>query len=259
MKTKLKLFLTCFILITTSLLLVAGCAKKESISTTTSSQDNSTSTFAVSEITQTLGDDGYYNGSFVVPSNGISFILSVFKDNNGSAAFYSLSDPDSTDILSSSSTPTLYGAASGSTSGKGYANVLVPQSPSFKAKAGTWTFKYILGDRVKLSLRTGKFPNATTIVVQPYITGTTWSAADLNGALSVMSSIYSANGITLSINSTITISDSQYATVSKDFTDTTTSALVSQGSTEAVNLFFIEDYVGSGSSGVLGNAARMPG
>ena len=78
MKTKLKLFLVCFILITTSLLLFAGCAKKESISTTTSSQDNSTSTFAVSEITQTLGDDGYYNGSFVVPSNGISFILSVF-------------------------------------------------------------------------------------------------------------------------------------------------------------------------------------
>ncbi|MEC9068988.1 MAG: zinc-dependent metalloprotease family protein [SAR324 cluster bacterium] len=259
MKTKLKLCLTCFILITTSLLLVAGCAKKESISTTTSSQDNSTSTFAVSEITQTLGDDGYYNGSFVVPSNGISFILSVFKDNNGSAAFYSLSDPDSTDILSSSSTPTLYGAASGSTSGKGYANVLVPQSPSFKAKAGTWTFKYILGDRVKLALRTGTFPNAATIVVQPYITGTTWSAADLNGALSVMSSIYSANGITLSINSTITISDSQYATVSKDFTDTTTSALVSQGSTNAVNLFFIEDFAGSGSSGILGNAAGMPG
>ena len=118
MKTKLKLFKTCFILITTFLLLVAGCAKKESISTT-SSQDNSTSTFAISEITQTLGDDGYYNGSFVVPSNGISFILSVFKDNNGSAAFYTLSDPDSTDILSSSSTPTLYGAASGSISGKG--------------------------------------------------------------------------------------------------------------------------------------------
>ena len=259
MKTKLKLFPTCFILITTSLLLVAGCAKKESISTTTSSQDNSTSTFAVSEITQTLGDDGYYNGSFVVPSNGISFILSVFKDNNGSAAFYTLSDPDSTDILSSSSTPTLYGAASGSTSGKGYANVLVPQSSSFKAKAGTWTFKYILGDRVKLALRTGNFPNAATIVVQPYITGTTWSAADLNGALSVMSRIYSANGITLSINSTITISDSQYATVSKDFTDTTTSALVSQGSTNAVNLFFIEDYAGSGSSGILGNAAGMPG
>ena len=135
----------------------------------------------------------------------------------------------------------------------------MPQSSSFKAKAGTWTFKYILGDRVKLALRTGNFPNAATIVVQPYITGTTWSAADLNGALSVMSRIYSANGITLSINSTITISDSQYATVSKDFTDTTTSALVSQGSTNAVNLFFIEDYAGSGSSGILGNAAGMPG
>jgi hypothetical protein len=73
-----------------------------------------------------------------------------------------------------------------------------------------------------------------------------------------MSSIYSANGITLSINSTITISDSQYAAVSGTFTDTTTSALVSQGVTDAVNLFFIEGYTGSWSN-VLGNAAGIPG
>ena len=42
--------------------------------------------------------------------------------------------------------------------------------------------------------------------------------------------------------STITISDTQYAAVSGTFTNSTTSALVSQGSTEGVNLFFIEDY-----------------
>ena len=260
MKIKLNLCQSAFILLTTSLLLAGGCSKKESTSSSNSSSKSSstTSPLAVSEITQTAGVDGYYTGSFVVPSNGVSFLLSVLKDYNESTGFYSLSDPDGTDILSSSSTPTLNGVASGSLGGWGYANVLLPQSPNFSAKAGTWTFKAYNNDSVKLALRSGTAPTSTTIVVQPYITGTTWSAGDLTAALSVMSGIYSENGITLTINSTITISDTQYAAVSGIFTDSTTSALVTQGSTAAVNLFFIEDYSGS-LSGILGNAAGIPG
>ena len=262
MKIKLNFCRTAFILLTASLFLAGGCSKKESTSSSSSASSSSTSSASsgslpVTEITQSV-DGGYNTGSFTVPSDSVSFILSVFRDNNGSTAFYSLSDPDGTDILSSSSTPTLNNVASGSQGANGYANVLVPQSPSFSAKAGTWTFKAYSNDRVKLALRSGTTPTSTTIVVQPYITGTTWAAGDLSAALSVMSSIYSANGITLSINSTITISDSQYAAVSGTFTDATTSALVSQGGIAAVNLFFIEDYSGSWS-GVLGNAAGIPG
>ena len=262
MKIKLNFCRAAFILLTTSLLLAGGCSKKESTSSSSSASSSSTSSstsgsLPVTEITQSV-EGGYNTGSFTVPSDGVSFMLSVFRDNNGSTAFYSLSDPDGTDILSSSSTPTLNNVASGSQGANGYANVLVPQSPSFSAKAGTWTFKAYSNDRVKLALRSGTTPTSTTIVVQPYITGTTWAAGDLSAALSVMSSIYSANGITLSINSTITISDSQYAAVSGTFTDATTSALVSQGGIAAVNLFFIEDYSGSWS-GVLGNAAGIPG
>ena len=262
MKIKLNFCRAAFILLTASLLLTGGCSKKESTSSSSSASSSSTSSSSsgslpVTEITQSV-DGGYNTGSFTVPSDSVSFILSVFRDNNGSTAFYSLSDPDGTDILSSSSTPTLYGVASGITGAYGYANVLVPQSPSFSAKAGTWTFKAYNNDRVKLALRSGTLPTSATIVVQPYITGTTWAAGDLTAALSVMSSIYSGNGITLSFNSTITISDSQYAAVSGTFTDTTTSALVSQGGIAAVNLFFIEDYSGSWS-GVLGNAAGIPG
>ena len=73
-----------------------------------------------------------------------------------------------------------------------------------------------------------------------------------------MSNIYSSNGITLTINSTISISDTQYAAVSGAFTNSTTSALISQGENGAVNLFFIEDYSGNWS-GILGNAAGIPG
>jgi hypothetical protein len=213
---------------------------------------------AIFDITQTVGSDGFLAGSFVVPADGISFLLSIFLGSNSSIKFYSLTDPDGTDILSASSTPNLYNEASGRLGNSGYANVLVPQSPSFSAKAGTWTFKAYTNDRVSIALRTGSTPSAATITIQPYITGTTWSAGDISAALSVMSGIYSANGITLTINDTITISDTQYSAVSGTFTDSTTSALVTQGSTAAVNLFFIEDYSGSWS-GILGNAAGIPG
>ena len=210
----------------------------------------------ISEITQTVGSGGLLAGSFVVPADGISFLLSIFLGSNYNIKFYSLTDPDGTDILSASSTPNLYNEASGRLGNSGYANVLVPQSPSFNAKAGTWTFKAYTNDRVNLALRTGSTPSAATITIQPYITGTTWSAGDISAALSVMSSIYSANGITLTINDTITISDTQYASVSETFTNSTTSALVSQGVTESVNLFFIKDYSDSEN---LGNAAGIPG
>ena len=206
---------------------------------------------ATYDITQTVEA-----GFFVVPEDGVSFLLSIFLGSNYNIKFYSLTDPDGKDILSASSTPNLYNEASGRLGSLGYANVLVPQSPSFSAKAGTWTFKAYTNDQVRLSLRTGSTPSAATIVVQPYITGTIWSADDISVALNVMSSIYSANGITLTINDTITISDTQYAEVSGTFTNSTTSALVSQGVTEGVNLFFIEDYSDSEN---LGNAAGIPG
>ena len=122
-------------------LTIISCAKKSSTDDTTTTTDTTAPDFTVSEITQTVGSDGLLTGSFVVPEDGISFLLSIFLDNNNSIKFYSLTDPDGTDILSASSTPNLYNHASGSQGSSGYANVLVPQSPSFSAKAGTWTFK----------------------------------------------------------------------------------------------------------------------
>ena len=104
-------------------------------------------------------------------------MLATFMDNNSVVAFYSLSDPDGTNILSSL----------GTWGGYGFASILVPQTPNFSAKAGTWTFKNYANDRVNLSMRTGSTPSAATITVQPYITGTTWSANDVAAALSVMS------------------------------------------------------------------------
>ena len=235
--------------------LTLSCAKKQR-----NSSVSSDSNLTVSEITQTTGSDGLA-GSFVIPENGISFLLSIFLDNNNSVAFKSLTDPDGTDILSSSSIPNLYLDASGSSgSGTynkyGYANVLVPQSTSFNAKAGKWTFTAYNNDRVKIALRTGTVPSDTTFTVQPFITGTIWKAADISEALNVMSEIYLKNGVNLIINSTIIITEAEYSAVSKYFTNSTTSALVKQGSLDALNIFFIEDY---SVYNIYGNAAGMPG
>ena len=63
----------------------------------------------ISEITQTVGSDGLFSGSFVVPEDGISFLLSIFLGSNSNIKFYSLTDPSGTDILSISSNPNLRG------------------------------------------------------------------------------------------------------------------------------------------------------
>ncbi len=250
-----EIILSGFALMLSVFFLTVSCAKKQS-----NSSVSSDSNLTVTEIMQSTGSDGL-SGSFVIPENGISFLLSIFLDNNNSVAFKSLTDPDGTDILSSSSIPNLYLDASGSSGSgtynkNGYANVLVPQSPSFSAKAGEWTFTAYNNDRVKIALRTGTVPSDTTFTVQPFITGTTWTATDISEALNVMSEIYLKNGVNLTINSTIIITEAEYSAVSKNFTNSTTSALVKQGSLDALNIFFIEDY---SVYNMYGNAAGMPG
>ena len=95
-------------------LFMISCAKKDDTSSsssssattdnTSTSSDNTTPSFSVSEITQTTGN-GYKIGSFVVPSNGLSFTLSIFSDNNSLVYFASLTDPDASNLLDNTSTP----------------------------------------------------------------------------------------------------------------------------------------------------------
>ena len=245
-----------FVLMLSAILLTVSCAKKQS-----NSSESNDSILTVYELIQKAGGDGL-SGFFVIPENGISFLLSIYLDNNNSVAFKSLTDPDGIDILSASSTTNLYFDASGSSGSSviknGYANVLVPQSPNFFAKPGKWTFRAYNNNRVRLALRTGTSTSGATIPVQPFITGETWTAENISEALSIMSGIYLKNGVTLNMKSIITITETEYSAVSPTFTNITTSSLVKQGSSDAVNIFFIEDYSGSGSS-ILGNAAGMPG
>ena len=66
---------------------IISCAKKSSTDDTTTTTDTTAPDFTVSEITQTVGSDGLLTGSFVVPEDGISFLLSIFLDNNNITKF----------------------------------------------------------------------------------------------------------------------------------------------------------------------------
>ena len=93
-------------------------------------------------------------------------------------------------------------------------------------------------------------------MVQPYITGTTHKESDLSSALSILSNIYSKNGINLSIQSTNKITENKFAEVSESFTNSITSELVEKGSADRVNIFFINDFTDSSYFGI---SAGIPG
>ena len=145
-----------------------------------------------------------------------------------------------------------------------YVNFLVPLDSSLTATSGSWTVATdSAAAGAKVVVRSGTTSDTPSLTVQPYLTGTTYSASDLSTALTTMQTIYSNNGVTLTVNSVQAISDSQYSSVSPYFTNSTTSALINQGTAGHVNLFFVNDFSGcpvnDSTCDSLGIAAGIPG
>ncbi|GIT07200.1 MAG: hypothetical protein CM1200mP30_08300 [Pseudomonadota bacterium] len=92
-----------FALMLSAIFLTVSCAKKHS-----NSSGNSDSNFQFQKSRKQQAAMVFPGFPFVIPGNGISFLLSIFLDNNNSVVFKSLTDPDGTDVLSSSSTPNLF-------------------------------------------------------------------------------------------------------------------------------------------------------
>ena len=141
---------------------------------------------------------------------------------------------------------------------KNYTNLLVPLRPDIEVLAGTWRYSFSTATDVRLSVRShreGKSQNR--IQVQTYLTSRTAEA--IASSLEIMSKIYRKNGIELVFGKAIVLTSSEYRVVSPSFTNATTSSLVGRGMADSVNLFFIEDLRGSGSSNILGMAAGIPG
>ena len=217
---------------------------------TASGDSTGSSSYTASTLTLSSG-----SGSFTLPSNVLSFVVSA---TGSDPRFSTLTRADGTNVLgltSQNQSDTYSVFAYGQSD---YVNFLVPLDSSLTATSGSWTVATTNATGAKVVVRSGTVSDTPTLIVQPYLTGTTYSASDLSTALTTMQTIYSNNGVTLTVNSVQTISGSQYTSVSSSFMDNTTSALLNQGQTDNISLFFVEDFSGS-SSGLLGISAGIPG
>lgn len=201
--------------------------------------------------TQTVVDLGS-SRSFTLPENTISFALHANGSSQQNIRVFSVSNPNGQNLFQNFSQFLL--------SNRGYGNALVPMIPSMSLPSGNWNFSASnSATNFKLTLRTGPTPTSSTLDVQAYVTGTQFSASDIQGGLDRLKQTYESAGLIINLKDTIVVSGGQYATVDIDFNDSTTSALISQGTANTVNLFFAEDLAANGTSGLLGIASGIPG
>ena len=187
------------------------------------------------------------SGNFNITEDTVSFLIHALSDNTV-PKFNHFTNPlgyQEDSLLS----PDGFGWRS-----KNYSNILFPLSDnsSFHVSPGIWSYQISGSDLICLTTRSQPVSDNPTIKVQPYLTGTD----NISSALTIMKNIYSTNGVILDVLETITLSESKYDNVSYDFTDSTTSEMVSKGLADRVNLFFINDYR---DKDYLGNSAGIPG
>lgn len=195
------------------------------------------------------------SSTVTLPQNTISFLLHVFGEANSG---FTIGFKDLTDSQENNVIPTKIGEEFLTYTPK-YGNALVPLIPSASATGGQWNFVTYPGaipNQSKITIRAGASPTSSTLAIQPYITGTQYTAGDIAEGLSIMASIFTNSGLGVDLKNTIVITDSQYATVNASFTHSNTEALVSMGLANVINLFIVEDFLGYS---VLGMAPSIPG
>ncbi len=189
-------------------------------------------------------------GTFTVPDNATSFLLSAFA-TQGTPRILSLTSPSGREELAY-----LDSKAEGISSYVvgNYDNYLVPMRPDILPEAGVWSYVIDGATAVELSLRTDSGAvRAPELRIQPYVSTT--PPSDLATALDAVAELYAQNGLTVEVASPITLS-SQYAVLPASFSNSATALLLEQGRADAVNLFLIDDFQ---SGGILGVAAGIPG
>jgi carboxyl-terminal processing protease len=191
------------------------------------------------------------SGSFVISSETSSFLLSTSA--LGTAKIVRLTSPSGRDEVAY-----LESKAAGITSfGDGpYENYLVPMRPDIVAEAGTWNYQVQGANALKLTVRedAASSKGIPTIVLQPYIASS--QNFDLSDVWQRVLDLYTLNNLQVIIANPKEIEEAQYHTVSSSFFDAETSALVSQGGPESVNLFLVDDF---SDGGILGIASGIPG
>lgn len=155
----------------------------------------------------------------------------------------------------------------------GLCSSLVPRSPAVAAESGLWTFTLgtLAGDlnnidfsglTLTATIRTGPEPDTSAerpalIRLKPFVTADSVTSAQVDSVLMRIEQIAADNQVELVIEPVTMIDDAQFNEVSSSFLDAQTALLVSMGSADAVNLFFIEGFSDTDSLG--GIAGGIPG
>lgn len=215
---------------------------------------------------------------FTIPQNAISFSINAFHQQNKDIAISSLRSPipqgqlQSTQLLNYNNENEYWNL-----------NIIPEIKSSFNAlhfpketlenivaAPGLWSYKIGLREHstnieTKITIRTSTQEHTEEIHIQPYYcgNGNTYSLNQVNQAVQTIKTIYEGNGqnIKVVLQDTKIISSINY--VADDFNDSQTSLLLKSGSSDSVNIYFIEDWDYNNStldaSGTLGIAASIPG
>lgn len=151
----------------------------------------------------------------------------------------------------------------------------IPRTPNQTLAPGEWraqlgTFSSTTDGinfrdaRLALTTRTGPAPDlaatfAATLRIKPFLTAPSVSLGEMQAILEAFTEVASRNQIAVEVDPVTQIVEPEFAEVSSNFTDKTTAALVAMGDADAVNIFFLERFTGSGGAGRIGIAPGVPG
>jgi hypothetical protein len=211
------------------------------------------------------------NQSFSIPPNPVSFALYLtgadVSNRNTDVLATSLIDPAGISLPNFNTQVSFCDI--------GFCGSLLPRREGQQASSGDWA--YTLGTRasdlttinftdmrVQLAVRTGPEPDLmaaqpASLKVQPFKTSTSISDTQLNDVLNQFVAIANSNGIGIDLQPTTVLTQPEYAEVSSDFDDPTTTELVTLGAPDSINIFFIEAFSGAGGGGRLGISPGIPG
>lgn len=155
----------------------------------------------------------------------------------------------------------------------GYCSALLPRRPDQDLIQGSWALRVgtrasslagidLAGINLTIAQRIGPEPvlsDNPILRVRPFLTATSVTESDLELVLAQLTAMALASNLELVLDAIEVVNDPAFSEVPREFSDPQTAALVSMGAADRINLFFLEDFSGTGASGLLGISGGIPG
>jgi hypothetical protein len=208
--------------------------------------------------------------TFPIPTNTVSFALHMIGDGvntTGSELFVSeLIDPNGLMLQPMFRTTEFCS--------DNFCSLLVPKRPDISPTAGEWQFRIASATNdanftaaaatINLAVRTGPAPlfseiNVSRLSINTVVTGSAVTPANVQLILDKAAETLLLNGVEADFDPITTLVTEEFAEVSKNFDDPTTSELlITYGNPDKLNLFILDSFSGPGSGGLWGIAGGVP-